>query len=69
MRKVRNIQVIVSHVYREGNFVADKLANLGLTVTNFTWWHTTPPSIRDDLLRIEVIVLSIGLISFFEGLV
>jgi hypothetical protein len=37
MRKVRNIQVIVSHVYREGNFVADKLANLSLTITDFTW--------------------------------
>ncbi|KAK2404238.1 hypothetical protein QL285_053601 [Trifolium repens] len=51
MCKIKNIQVIVSHVYREGNYVADMLANLGLTVTDFTWWHTAPPSISDDLAK------------------
>ena len=38
-------------MYREGNSVADMLANLGLTVTDFTWWHTAPPSISDDLAK------------------
>jgi hypothetical protein len=51
MFKVRNIQVIVSHVYREGNFVAEKLANLGLSITDFTWWNSAPPNIRDDLAK------------------
>jgi hypothetical protein len=51
MFKVRNIQVIVSHVYRERNFVSDKLANIGLSVTGFTWWNSAPPNIRDDLAK------------------
>jgi ribonuclease HI len=51
MIKIRDMQIIVSHVFREGNFVADKLANLGLSVNEFTWWNSAPSSIRADLAR------------------
>lgn len=33
---------IISHTFREGNGVADKLASLGLSLTNFTWWYGVP---------------------------
>jgi hypothetical protein len=52
MFKARSMHVIVSHVFREGNFVADKFACLGLSLNNaFTWWNSAPPSIRCDLVR------------------
>jgi ribonuclease HI len=31
---------IVTHVYREGNVVADLLANFGLNASSYTTWHT-----------------------------
>jgi hypothetical protein len=40
-------------MYREGNFVADKLANFDLSVTDFIWWNSVPPNIRDDLAKIR----------------
>jgi hypothetical protein len=40
-------------MYREGNFVADKLANFGLSITDFTWWNSAPPNIRDDFAKIR----------------
>jgi hypothetical protein len=45
------MEVIVSHVFREGNSVADKLSKLGLNVNEFTWWNSAPSSIRADLAR------------------
>ncbi|KAL5702944.1 hypothetical protein ACHQM5_028100 [Ranunculus cassubicifolius] len=32
----------VSHIHREGNYMADALANIGLTLTDFTWWYQMP---------------------------
>jgi ribonuclease HI len=49
--KLSVMEVMVSHVYREGNSVADKLSKLGVHVTNFTWWNTSPSSIWDDIAR------------------
>jgi hypothetical protein len=45
------MDVIVSHVYREGNSIVDKLSKLGLNVNDFTWWSSSPSSIRLDLAR------------------
>ncbi|KAL6205985.1 hypothetical protein ACLB2K_023236 [Fragaria x ananassa] len=36
-----------SHIFREGNQVADALANIGLTLTGMSWWDDPPPSIVD----------------------
>jgi ribonuclease HI len=49
--KLSVMNVIVSHVFREGNTVADKLSKLGLLVTDFTWWTSSPSSIREDIAR------------------
>jgi hypothetical protein len=43
------MQVLVSHVFREGNFVAEKLANLGLSLNDFAWWNFAPSSIWAEL--------------------
>jgi hypothetical protein len=45
------MQVIVSHVFWGDNFVADKLANLVVSVNVFIWWNSTSYSIRADLPR------------------
>lgn len=39
----------VSHIFREGNTCANKLASFGLTAPGFLWWDTIPPFIREDL--------------------
>jgi hypothetical protein len=49
--KIIDMDVIVSHVYREGNSIVDKLSKLGLNVNDFTWWSSSPSSIRLDLAR------------------
>jgi hypothetical protein len=41
----------VSHIYREGNHCADKLASLGLTLHGFTWWNQISPKIKGDFGR------------------
>jgi len=33
---------IVTHIYREGNQVADSLANIGLTLDSFVIWDHVP---------------------------
>jgi hypothetical protein len=49
--KLAEMNVIVSHVFREEDIVADKLSKRGLQVTNFTWWDSSLSSIREDLAR------------------
>jgi hypothetical protein len=38
---------IVSHVYREGNFCVDGLANIGLSYDRFTIWNEIRLVIKD----------------------
>jgi ribonuclease HI len=40
-----------SHIYREGNSCADKLANLGHSFVHLKWWDSLPLELRDDFLR------------------
>ncbi|CAJ2635777.1 unnamed protein product [Trifolium pratense] len=40
-----------SHIYREGNLCADKIANLGHAYNNLEWWESLPSLLRDDFLR------------------
>lgn len=42
-----------THIYREGNFVTDKLANLGLPCrcVAYSWWDNAPISIIKSLLE------------------
>jgi len=36
------------HIYREGKNCADKLANIGLTVQEFTWFNFVHRNLRED---------------------
>jgi ribonuclease HI len=51
MIMIISMNFVVSHVYREGNHVADKLANIGLSLNAFTWWNIAPNVIWSDLAR------------------
>jgi len=37
------VQVISSHIYRAGNFCADRLANMGHAVHGVVWLSALPP--------------------------
>jgi hypothetical protein len=44
------MNLIVSHIYREGNTCADGLANIGLRLDIFTLWYDMPHIIRDRFI-------------------
>lgn len=31
---------IITHIFREGNMVADLIANKGFGLSDFTWWYS-----------------------------
>ncbi|CAJ2673343.1 unnamed protein product [Trifolium pratense] len=51
---LRNMNVIVSHVFREGNTCADNLARIGLNLENLTIWFDLPTEIRDSFFRNKI---------------
>jgi hypothetical protein len=55
---------IIAHIYREDNHYADKLANLGLSLTDLTWWDIAPSSIREELARIRLVFLVLDFAKF-----
>jgi hypothetical protein len=44
------MNIIVSHIYREGNTCADGLANIGLNLDMFTFWYDMPNVIKDRFI-------------------
>jgi hypothetical protein len=40
---------IVSHIYREANQVVNSIANYGCNLASFTFWHVAPNFIKDSL--------------------
>ncbi|CAK8576871.1 unnamed protein product [Lathyrus sativus] len=46
-----NCNFLASHIFREGNHCADKLANIGLNISNFTWWNDVHRDIESDFCR------------------
>lgn len=42
--------MIKSHIYREGNEIADTLANISLSFFDFTWWDSPLSEIKKSLL-------------------
>ena len=52
-----SMQVVTTHVFREGNQLADRLANFGRDATQEHWWTPLAPFcsslIYDDISRIE----------------
>jgi ribonuclease HI len=47
--RLKDMNIMVSHIYREGNKVADTLANYGLTSPALTTWDEAPFFLRDSL--------------------
>lgn len=74
----RGLQVIASHIYREGNRCADNLANDGHSIHNVVWWETLPLFIREEFFQdrfgipyfrfLQVFVVSICLYFRLYGL-
>jgi len=48
---MKRMNFIVTHMYREGDSCVDGLANIGLNLSNFIWWHEAPDPIRSELAR------------------
>jgi hypothetical protein len=46
----RNMYFVVLHIYKEGNHVADMLANLGLGIIDSLWFDNCPLIFRSDLI-------------------
>jgi hypothetical protein len=46
----------ISHIFREGNCCADKLANFSLNSRKDHWWETVPSFIVEDLFRNRTIL-------------
>lgn len=46
-----DVQVITSHIFREGNSCADKLANMGHGIIGSIWLDTLPYEIHSDFYR------------------
>jgi len=44
-------KVISSHIYREGNCCADKLAALGHSMVGAVWLDTLPDELKIDFFR------------------
>jgi hypothetical protein len=50
---------IVFHIYRENNECADVLANLRLSLVNYTFWNDVPLPVCNSFARSKL-----GLLSF-----
>jgi ribonuclease HI len=48
---LKNMNLLVTHIYREGNDCADTLANIGLNLDNFIFWNEAPVEICVSLSR------------------
>ncbi|KAK2444758.1 hypothetical protein QL285_015762 [Trifolium repens] len=44
----QSMNFIVSHIFREGNFCADGLANIGLFLDRLTFWNELPLVTKDN---------------------
>jgi len=49
--RILGIQVISSHIFREGNCCADTLANLGHSMIGEIWLDTLPDEVKADFFR------------------
>ena len=47
----KNFIVVVTHIYREGNSVVDKLASLASSQRIEDWWFLAPPFIKNLIAR------------------
>lgn len=61
----KGIKFIVSHIYREGNTCADRLASHGLTIQSSFWQDSIPDFVREDFSVIGLVFCRIGLGDFY----
>jgi hypothetical protein len=61
---MRNMNVIVTHIYREGNECADYLANIGLGLVHFTFWTVLPSALRCSFVKNKLGMPSFRFTSF-----
>jgi hypothetical protein len=54
LHTIRNFQFRFSHIYREGNTCADRLANAGFFVNGLVWWDQLPSCSRESFFRDRV---------------
>ncbi|KEH33166.1 hypothetical protein MTR_3g026170 [Medicago truncatula] len=48
---LESVQVISSHIFREGNCCADKLANMGHSIQGTVWLSVSPPELHADFYK------------------
>lgn len=48
---LENNQYFITHIYREGNKVADAVANIAFSLDDFTWWYGVPEEAYDFYCR------------------
>ncbi|CAJ2645702.1 unnamed protein product [Trifolium pratense] len=51
-----HMNIIVSHIFREGNHCADRLANVGLNLDKLTLWNDIPFVIKDSFESNRLVV-------------
>ena len=54
---LKNIKACLTHIFRDGNDVANKLANFDVSTSSFIWW--SKPKVLPLLLKTHVIYLYI----------
>lgn len=61
-----NMQFCASHIYREGNNCADKLANFGLSLCSLDlfWFDSLPDFVREDFNRNRLGLPNFRYVSF-----
>ena len=45
------LNVHVSHIYREGNKVADRLSVMGIGLQEIQWWDSYPKEAHDAMIH------------------
>jgi len=45
------MNILVSHIYTEGNACVDALANIGLTLDNYVYYYSIPLQVRSDYVK------------------
>ena len=64
--KTRNINFLVTHVYREQNNCVDVLTNVGLSLNHITIWLEVPLCIRSHYVKHMMGMPVLGLLIFEE---
>jgi len=60
----RNMDYIVTHIYRKGNHVADCLTNYGITLNSYVYWYDIPLFAKKSYVKKKIGLPSFGFSSF-----